>query len=126
MAQCVGPTRRPSRRNPQTARCPLAHLLRRWPRFKTEEISMPDGSAGGGFSTFQVLLLKRVTQLAQEWSGHEESKFVPMVPKGKSHFVMPIGLVMVVDEANGGNATAQELVRSFDLLHRESGKVIDF
>jgi hypothetical protein len=83
---------------------------------------MPDGSAGGGFSTFQVLLLKRVTQLAQEWSGHEESKFVPMVPKGKSHFIMPIGLVMVVDEANGGNATAQELVRRFDLLHRESGQ----
>jgi hypothetical protein len=39
---------------------------------------------------------------------------------------MPIALVMVLDEKNGGDVTAQELVRRFDLIHRESGKVIDF
>jgi len=87
---------------------------------------MPDGSAGGDFHTFPTLLLKRIVPLAQESSGRGEDDFVASLPRGQSHFVVPIALLMVVDEANGGDTTAQELVRRFDLLHRESGNVIDF
>lgn len=87
---------------------------------------MPDGSAGGDFYTFPSLLIERIVPLAKEWSGTTDEDFVPNYPRGQSHFVMPIALLMVLDEANGGDVTAQELVRRFDLLHRESGNVIDF
>jgi len=39
---------------------------------------------------------------------------------------MPIGLCLVIDEANGGDVTAQELVKRFDLLHWSSGNIMDF
>jgi len=42
------------------------------------------------------------------------------------HFVMPCGLFLVIDAANGGDITAQEIVKRFQLIHEESGKAIDF
>jgi hypothetical protein len=92
---------------------------------------MPKGDypGGTGFSTFQVLLLERVIELAKEWARHQglsTDDWVDWSEVGQSHFVMPVGLLMVIDEANGGDAVAQELVRRFHLLHQESGNIIDF
>jgi hypothetical protein len=41
-------------------------------------------------------------------------------------FVVPVGLFLVLDEANGGNSTAEELIRRFGFLDLESRQVIDF
>lgn len=41
-------------------------------------------------------------------------------------FVVPVGFFFVVDEANGGNATAVELQKRFHLLDFESANAIDF
>lgn len=89
---------------------------------------MPKGdfAGGSGFSTFQVLLLKRVVELAQEWARQQNLGTIDLSGVGQSHFVVPVGLVMVLDEANGGDAVAQELVRRFHLLNQESGNIIDF
>jgi hypothetical protein len=41
-------------------------------------------------------------------------------------FRLPVGLFLVLDQARGGNATAEELVRRFDLLDFESKSFVDF
>jgi hypothetical protein len=45
---------------------------------------------------------------------------------GMKRFSFPIGLFFVIDEANGGDATAVELERRFHLLDTESKNFIDF
>src|SRR4051794_7914201 len=42
------------------------------------------------------------------------------------HFVMPCGLLLVIDKDNGGDITAEELVKRFHLLDQESRDIIDF
>src|SRR4029077_8988140 len=44
----------------------------------------------------------------------------------RRRLVLPIGLFLVVDEINGGDVTAQELVKRFNLLHIDSENAIDF
>src|SRR5436305_508353 len=41
-------------------------------------------------------------------------------------FHMPIALLLVIDEENGGDSTGKELARRFNLLDRESKSFIDF
>lgn len=84
---------------------------------------MGGGTGGGGatWSEFQSQLLRRLAMLAGERrskAGEEE--------EADGHLVMPVGLLLTIDEANGGDVTAQELVRRFDLLHQESGNLVDF
>lgn len=45
---------------------------------------------------------------------------------GQSRFVIPIGLFLVVDEANGGDQVAQEVIRRFHLLNLEPRDIIDY
>jgi hypothetical protein len=45
---------------------------------------------------------------------------------GQKSFIMPVGIFLVIDKANGGDATAQELVQRFRLLDFESSNVVDF
>lgn len=45
---------------------------------------------------------------------------------GVKNFVMPVGLFLVIDEENGGDATARELCKRFHLLDSESQDVVDF
>lgn len=82
---------------------------------------MPGDFPGGeGFQGFIETLSGRLDTLAREYG------------KGKSgnsknlDFVMPIGIFLVLDKDNGGDVTADELVRRFHLLHAESDKAIDF
>jgi hypothetical protein len=68
--------------------------------------------------------MERVVRLAERQGGP-----VPEADPhggGRSHFVMPIALLLVIDQANGGDETAQELVARFHLLHAESRSIIDF
>jgi hypothetical protein len=44
----------------------------------------------------------------------------------RKSFVMPVGLFLMIDEENGGDVTARELAKRFNLLHSESQDVIDF
>ncbi len=48
------------------------------------------------------------------------------VGTGVKNFVMPVGLLLAIDEENGGDATARELCKRFHLLDSESQDVIDF
>jgi hypothetical protein len=64
------------------------------------------------FAEFPRRLSARMTELSQE--------------SGEREFLMPVGLVLVVDKENGGDATAEELVSRFELLNFESRNVIDF
>ncbi|HEX9460583.1 MAG TPA: hypothetical protein VGA84_15645 [Thermoanaerobaculia bacterium] len=45
---------------------------------------------------------------------------------GRCDVVVPIGLMLLVDKANGGDATADELSKRFDLIDSESRDFIDF
>jgi hypothetical protein len=45
---------------------------------------------------------------------------------GVKSFVMQVGLFLLIDEENGGDATARELCKRFHLLNSESQNVIDF
>ena len=45
---------------------------------------------------------------------------------GRSDVVVPIGLVLLIDAANGGDATAAELAKRFGHLDAESRDIIDF
>lgn len=45
---------------------------------------------------------------------------------GKEELIVPIGLFMLLDKANGGDATAEEIQRRFQILNFESGNIIDF
>lgn len=64
------------------------------------------------FPEFPRQLAGRMEMLAKE-SGQEE-------------FFLPVGLFLVVDKENGGDATAEELIRRFKLLDAESRNAIDF
>jgi len=61
---------------------------------------------------FKVRIVDRISELAQETGGAD--------------FRMPIGLFLVLDEANGGNEIAGEVIRRFRFLDSESANVIDF
>jgi hypothetical protein len=45
---------------------------------------------------------------------------------GLRELAMPVGIFLVLDRANGGDATADELVRRFKLIDAESRNIIDF
>lgn len=45
---------------------------------------------------------------------------------GEERVVLPVGIFLLIDKANGGDATAQELAARFNLLDFESRNVIDF
>jgi hypothetical protein len=45
---------------------------------------------------------------------------------GMSEFAVPVCIFLLLDEANGGNAVSQEIVRRFNLIDAESRNVIDF
>lgn len=64
------------------------------------------------FAEFPRRLLARMTELSHEFHQNE--------------FLMPVGLFLVVDKANGGDATAEEVVSRFELLDFESRNVVDF
>ena len=66
----------------------------------------------GSKALFKARLQSRMRELAAE--------------SGLDEFTMPVALVLVVDEANGGDVTAQELVRRFNLLDFESRNLVDF
>lgn len=61
---------------------------------------------------FRRRLLKRMKQLSDE--------------SARNQFRLPVGLFLVVDRANGGDATAQELTSRFKLIGLECRDVIDF
>ena len=66
----------------------------------------------GALAIFKQRLLHRLKELAEE--------------AGQERFVMPVGLILVIDEQNGGDTTAKELVARFGLLDFESLDLIDF
>jgi hypothetical protein len=75
-----------------------------------------------GWTGFQSMLMKRIDRLFQE-----------QLEKGLNdengllrNFSMPCGIFLVIDEDNGGDSTAKEIIKRFNLLHEESGNVIDF
>lgn len=83
--------------------------------------------AVGGVSTFyqfQTTLENRLVDLACE--SKLSSAEALGEAKVEQYFLMPIGLLLVVDEENGGDVTAQQLIKGFHLLDRESASIIDF
>lgn len=68
------------------------------------------------FDDFRRLLGGRLSRLYLENYINAERK----------SFVLPVGLILLIDEENGGDVTARELVKRFNLLHSESQDVIDF
>jgi hypothetical protein len=44
----------------------------------------------------------------------------------EKRFIMPVGLLLVIDEENGGDVTARELIKRFNILDAESQNIIDF
>ena len=69
------------------------------------------------FIGFEAVLHSRMEQLYDE-EYRESGKNTP--------FVMPVGLLLLVDQANGGDVAAHELRARFRLLHHESQNIIDF
>jgi hypothetical protein len=61
---------------------------------------------------FKSTLLDRMDDLADEFAINT--------------FIMPVGLFLVLDDKNGGDPIAHELIRRFGLLNFESRNVIDF
>ena len=45
---------------------------------------------------------------------------------GQQEFCVPVGIFPVLDTANGGDSTGEELIRRFNLMDLESRDVIDF
>lgn len=81
---------------------------------------MPGGFPSGmGFDGFIDTLSRRLSSLSEEIGGKTERR-------ADYDFIMPIGILLVLDKKNGGDVTATELVRRFHLLHQESDKAIDF
>ena len=76
--------------------------------------SIPTG--GDGIHDFRRALSARMASLYFEKHMHDKEK----------RFVMPVGLLLVIDEENGGDVTARELIKRFHLLDAESQNVIDF
>jgi hypothetical protein len=68
--------------------------------------------AAGAPAMFRARLQHRLKQLAKE--------------SGRDELVLPVGIFLLLDEANGGDATAQELAKRFRLLDFESRNVVDF
>jgi hypothetical protein len=66
----------------------------------------------GGPGQFCECVRRRLDQLASEF--------------GQTSFLMPLGLFLVIDTDNGGDATAAELTRRFKLLDFESKNIVDF
>lgn len=64
------------------------------------------------FDEFKHRLRDRMTRLANE--------------TGLSPFVMPIGLFMVLDKANGGDQSSDDVMRRFHLIDFESRDFLDF
>ena len=45
---------------------------------------------------------------------------------GMNELAVPVGIFLVLDRENGGNETAEELIRRFNLIDAESRDLIDF
>src|SRR5437867_5398800 len=81
-----------------------------------------DGPSGN-VNEFEDALRSRMAVLAAEWA----TRLGEYPDVGSfDQFVLPVGLLLMIDEANGGDATAQELIRRFHLLHQESSDIVDF
>src|ERR1044071_8772925 len=78
--------------------------------------SVPTGP--NGINDFREILHFRMTQLYSEQYAESDSE--------QKNFIIPVGLVLVIDAENGGDVTAQELVKRFNLLHCSSQNIIDF
>jgi hypothetical protein len=76
--------------------------------------ALPGGP--GGIDDFREILSYRMNELYYEEYFQSNQK----------EFVLPVGLLLVVDEANGGDVTARELFKRFNLLNSESQNIIDF
>jgi len=85
---------------------------------------MPGDAAPSGLALFQLQVMERVVRLAEQQ--RKPSSDAGTRADGQRHFVMPIALLLVIDEVNGGDETAKELVTRFHLLHAESASIIDF
>jgi hypothetical protein len=84
-----------------------------------------DFPTGRTLSEFQHLLRQRIWDLFFErWQ--PDAFGIGSAERIRRRLVMPVGLLLVVDEANGGDTTAQEVAKRFHLLHLESQNVIDF
>jgi len=70
----------------------------------------------GGIDDFRKILRYRMAELYCDEYG----------PLHQRSFVMPVGLLLVIDDANGGDITAVELFKRFNLLHSQSQNIIDF
>lgn len=68
--------------------------------------------ATGHVADFQARVADNLIRLAAE--------------TGQQEFAVPVAIFLVVDEKNGGDQTAQEIVKRFGLLDVESRNVIDF
>jgi hypothetical protein len=68
--------------------------------------------ATGYIADFKQRLADNLLRLAEERTERE--------------FAVPVALFLLVDEANGGDASANEVVKRFALLDAESRNVIDF
>src|SRR5215472_14895516 len=68
--------------------------------------------AAGPLRSFKYRLLERMRTLSKE------SRY--------AEFVMPVALLLVIDKDNGGDDTADEVLRRFFLVDAESCDVIDF
>jgi hypothetical protein len=88
---------------------------------------MPGDFPSRSFSDFQDTLSDRMRELFYELVGaSDRERGSAFKGDSKLRFVMPVGLLFVIDEANGGDITAETLVKRFRLLHAESANIIDF
>lgn len=88
---------------------------------------MPGDFPSRSFSDFQDTLSGRMRELFYELVGaSDRERGFAFKGDSKRHFVMPVGLLFVIDEADGGDITAETLVKRFRLLHAESANIIDF
>jgi hypothetical protein len=85
---------------------------------------MPGDGPSGRMSEFELYIRVRMFELACEWAKRVKDSGGRAIDW--DHFVMPIGLLLVVDDNNGGDVTAQELIKRFHLLDSESADIIDF
>jgi hypothetical protein len=86
---------------------------------------MPGDFVAPSLSVFQRELQRRLKQLFLErWES--DAIVTDYKKRPKRRLVLPVGLFLVVDDANGGDITAQELVKRFNILHINSENAIDF
>ena len=83
------------------------------------------GFPSGCLSDFQKLVADRVQELFREqlFCEHAGRTSRGAAFKGNSrlHFVMPLALLLVIDESNGGDITARELAKRFHSSMRSQG-----